>query len=41
MAEVGEELVEFGLDHFLGAGEKNAQEGRQNENAAAGEIFGI
>jgi hypothetical protein len=38
---VGGERVELAPDRLEGAGEQNGQEGRQNENASADELFGI
>ena len=40
IAQVGKELIEFGLDGALNAGEEEAHDRRQRQDALPGEVFG-
>jgi hypothetical protein len=41
IAQIGEELIEFGLYRGLDSGEQKAHDGRQRQGALAGEVFGV
>ena len=40
IAQVGKELIEFGLDGALNAGEEEAHDRGQSQDALPGEVFG-